>query len=165
MNEISFLEESFRRNGRVNQTLLETITLKELDFALQDGEWTIGKHLGHLADFRFGWLSHLAPEHAKTIPEVVEGTQDHFELIAKSIQELAEAFTIGDQASLNAVHEAMREGQGFERAYQSHPAHFLQHIIVHDSHHRGQVITLLRQSGRTAEQLDKLDDHWGIWRE
>ena len=39
------------------------------------------------------------------------------------------------------------------------------HTIVHDSHHRGQILSLIRQGGRTAEQMDALDAYWAIWRE
>ena len=52
-----------------------------------------------------------------------------------------------------------------EGTYRSDPAHFLMHTIVHDSHHRGQILSLIRQGGRTPEQMDALDSHWAIWRE
>lgn len=61
---------------------------------------------------------------------------------------------------------ALNENRLFEGAYKSHPAHFLQHIIVHDAHHRGQIFSLLRQGGWAREQLGTLDDAtWPIWNE
>ena len=65
---------------------------------------------------------------------------------------------------------ALDEGRSFpdpwhEGTYQSSPAHFLQHTIVHDSHHRGQIMALLRAGGHTPEEMDALDQHWAIWRE
>lgn len=84
--------------------------------------------------------------------------------------ELGAAFTGGDEAAVNAVGAPVASGEPFtdpwnEGAYQSHPAHLLQHTIVHDSHHRSQIMALLRQCGRTAEEMNALDNHWAIWRE
>jgi uncharacterized damage-inducible protein DinB len=39
------------------------------------------------------------------------------------------------------------------------------HCLVHDAHHRGQIMALLRQSGRSAEERALLEDAtWPIWR-
>ena len=99
-----------------------------------------------------------------------ECTGQKFDLTERDLSKLADAFRLGDEAALRAVQSALAEGRTYpdphgEGTYQSNPAHFLQHIIVHDSHHRGQVLSLLRLGGRTPEQMDALDDHWAIWRE
>ena len=162
------LLESFRRNGRVNDALLSALTPADLDLSDGRGGWTVGQHLGHLAHFRPGWLSLISPADAEGLPEVVEGDWQHFDLTERDPAKLAEAFRLGDEASVRAVQS---EGRTFpdphgEGTYQANPAHFLQHIIVHDSHHRGQVMSLLRQGGRSAEQMDQLDSPmWAIWRE
>lgn len=84
--------------------------------------------------------------------------------------DLKDAFTAGDEAALKAVQAHLQSGEPFadpwhEGAYQSSPAHFLQHTIVHDSHHRGQVMALLRLGGCSQEQMQQIDEHWSIWRE
>ena len=164
------LLESFHRNGRVNQALLAALTPADLSLSDGRGGWTVGQHLGHLAYFRPGWLSLISPADAQGLPEVVSGDWQHFELSA-DLPTLAGAFRLGDEAALRAVQTALEEGRTFpdphgEGTYQAHPAHFLQHIIVHDSHHRGQVMGLLRQGGRSAEDMDQLDSPlWAIWRE
>ena len=160
------LLESFERNGRVNKAVVDAIS--EADWAVSDGQggWSVGQHLGHLADFRSDWLSFISPTRAEGIPSVVEGNEQNFRLTAQSASELGQAFTVGDAAALEAVVSALDEGRSFEGAYQSHPAHFLQHILVHDAHHRGQVLSLLRKSGRTPEQMEELDNAtWPDWRE
>ena len=164
--DLGLLLESFARNGRVNEAVLNTIA--EADLTLVDGQggWSIGQHLGHLAEFRYGWLNFISPQHAKNIPSVVEGDAQDFHLTAQSLDELKGAFAAGDVAALEAVTSALEENRSFERAYKSHPAHFLQHIIVHDAHHRGQILNLLRRGGWTREQLGALDDAtWSIWNE
>ena len=76
----------------------------------------------------------------------------------------------GDEAALAAVRAHLASGEPFadpwqEGAYRSSPAHFLQHTIVHDAHHRGQVMALLRLGGRTPDGMEALDEHWAIWRQ
>ena len=164
--DINLLLESFKRNGRVNEAVLEAITEADLSISDGQGSWSVGQHLGHLAEFRYGWLSYISPTHAEGIPSVLEGEEPDIRLTAKSIGELREAFAAGDAAALEAVTSALEEGRSFEKAYKSHPAHFLQHAIVHDAHHRGQVMSLLRKGGRTLEQMEELERAtWPIWRE
>lgn len=164
--EMELLLESFARNGRVNEAVLRAVS--ESDLALSDGQggWSIGQHLGHLAEFRYEWLSCVSPEHAEGLPSVLEGTAQDFDLSVQSLEELARAFSLGDAAARTAVLAALSEGRLFSGAYESHPAHFLQHILVHDAHHRGQVMSLLRESGRTAEEMEGLEEAtWPVWRE
>ncbi len=126
----------------------------------------VGQNLGHSAEFRYEWLSLISPEHAESIPIVLEGTEENFWLSAKSVAELALAFSVGDERAVAAVVAALDEGRFFSRAYERHPAHFLQHILVHDAHHRGHVMSLLRAGGRTQEEMGALEQAtWPIWRE
>ncbi len=163
---LGLLLESFSRNGRVNDVVLSTVTESDLRVSDGQGGWNIGQHLGHLAEFRYNWLRFISPPHAENIPSVVEGDRKNFDLTTQNLDEIKQAFSAGDAAALKAVMDALDENRSFEGAYKSHPGHFLQHTIVHDSHHRGQVMNLLRQGGWTREQLAALDDAtWTIWNE
>ena len=87
-------------------------------------------------------------------------------LAARSIAELQAAFDAGDAAVRDAVASGAAEVRRFEGAYASHPAQLMVHCIVHDAHHRGQIMALLRQSGRSAEERGRLEGAtWPIWRE
>ena len=164
--ELGLLFESFSRNGQVNDVILSALTEADLNSADGQGGWDIGQHLGHLAEFRYGWLNFISPQHAENIPSVVEGDGQTFQLTTQNPADLKQAFVAGDKAALGAVTSALEENRSFEGAYKSHPAYFLQHIIVHDSHHRGQVMSLLRRGGWTREQLGTLNDAtWTIWNE
>ncbi|MDV6373124.1 DinB family protein [Deinococcus arenicola] len=173
MTDLTLLHESFARNGRVNTFLLEA--LADAEFGLSDGQggWTVEKHLRHMAGFRVGWLWNLSRVHAGPLLDLTQKDEDgdpQWRWHNCPPGELAEAFKAGDEAALKAVQAALTENRAFEDpwkegAYASNPAHFLQHTIVHDSHHRGQVLALLRLGGRTPEDMDALDNHWAIWRE
>ena len=155
------LLESFARSGRVNATLLDA--LSAADLALEDSPEgnSVGELLAHMAGFRRGWLENISPPHAEGLSKVADDADP---------ETLRAAFVSGDAAALKAVQDAFAEGRAFddpwkEGAYQSNPAHFLQHTIVHDSHHRGQIATLLRQRGWTKERLEALEEAtWPVWR-
>ncbi|MPY67489.1 DUF664 domain-containing protein [Deinococcus sp. SDU3-2] len=173
MIELSLLLDSFRRNGRVNETVLAALTPADFDLSDGRGGWTIERHLRHMAGFRVGWLWNLSREHADPLLDHTQRDADgdpQWRWHDCPPAELAAAFAAGDEATVNAVQAHLDSGEPFadpwnEGAYRSHPAHFLQHTIVHDSHHRGQIMALLRLGGRTKEEMDALDDHWAIWRE
>lgn len=111
-------------------------------------------------------LSRISPAHASPLaPLIVSVGDDDLEPSVSTIEEFSNGFRDGDAAALAAVQAAIGEGREFERVYQSHPANFLP-LMIHDAHHRGQVMSLLRRSGRTAEEMGILDDAtWPIWRE
>lgn len=163
--EIALLLESFDRNARVTRALLDTLTMDDLMFEDGSGGFNIGQHLADLVNFRPSWLTRVSPQHAERVTEVTADDSPTW-LAVNSIAELQTAFDEGDAALKDAVLDAMREGRSFERFYSSHPAHLLQHCIVHDSHHRGQILALLRQSGRPATVREELEElTWAIWRE
>lgn len=157
---------AFERNSRVNAAMLASIADDDLHFAADEG-WSIGKHLCHLASFRYGWLTVISPEHASTLTPLIEFLDDNdFLPLATHVNDISNAFRDGDAAALEAVNLALAEHRDFQDVYRSHPTDFLMHILIHDAHHRGQVMSLLRQSGRTKAEMDTLDDaSWPVWRE
>lgn len=166
MSEIDLVLESFERNGRVNKAVLTTLEWADLEHDDGAGGWNIGKHLADMAEFRRWWLRRVSPQHAGSVPSVADGDQSTFWLTAKSVDEMQRAFDAGDAAIREAVMSAVDEGRKFDAAYPSHPVHFLQHTIVHDSHHRGQIMALLRRAGRPLEERQRLEEEtWPIWRE
>jgi uncharacterized damage-inducible protein DinB len=165
--EIDLLVEAFRRNAEVNRAVLESLSFDDLGVADGRGGWSIGQCLGHAIEFRYGWLSIVAPAHAEAIPSVADSGEDGApRLTASSIGELVAALAVADAAVLAAVDERLDAGTAFEGAYESHPAQFIVHTLVHDAHHRGQLMSLLRaRARRTREQMDELDAAtWPIWR-
>ncbi len=163
--EIELLLEAFDRNARVTRALLDTMTMEDLMYEDGSGGFNIGQHLADLVNFRPSWLARVSPEHAERVTDVAADNSPTW-LNVNSIAELQAAFDEGDAALREAVLDALSEGRSFERAYRSHPAHLLQHCIVHDSHHRGQILALLRQAGRPGEVREELEElTWAIWRE
>lgn len=154
--------ESFARNGRVNAALLDHLSDADLTISDGKGGMSVVEQLAHMAGFRKDWLSEISPTHAEMLDVELENDM----LTIRDLSELRQALSEGDAAVLAAAEEALSENRQFEGAYESNPAHFLQHALVHDAHHRGQIMTLLRQGGHSAEQMTALNRAtWPIWRE
>ncbi|MBA2668526.1 MAG: DinB family protein [Trueperaceae bacterium] len=162
--ELELILEGFERNARVTRALLATLDMDVLGYDDGVGGFSVGQHLADIVSFRRDWLSRVSPQHAEAIPDAT-ATDSPTWLGVASIAELQAAFDAGDAAMRDAVLDAVSDGRQFQGAYESHPAHILVHCIVHDSHHRGQIAALLRQSGRSAEEREALEDaSWPIWR-
>lgn len=157
--------EAFDRNARVNREVLATLDLEDLEVSDGQGGFSVGQHLADMVSFRRSWLDVVAPNHAERVPDPIDMAATTW-LAARSIDDLAAHFEAGDAAVRAAVLEAVHEGRSFARVYESHPANLVQHCIVHDAHHRGQIMALLRQAGRSAEAREQLEQAtWPIWRE
>jgi uncharacterized damage-inducible protein DinB len=163
--ELALVFEAFDRNGRVNRAVLATLDMPSLDFGDALGGFTIGQHLADIVSFRSHWIARVSPEHVEGVPDPIDERSPTW-LKATSITELQSAFDAGDAIVRDAVLAAVMDGRPFERYYASHPAHVMVHCIVHDAHHRGQIMALLRQAGRSAEERERLEEAtWPIWRE
>lgn len=169
MMNLDLLLESFSRNARVNEFLLNAMT--DEDLALSDGKdgMTVAQMLSHMGISRGGWLADMSPQYATSTKALTNG-KPIWEWHTSDRLGIKAMFKAGDEAAIQAVQAHLASGEPFADpwnvgTYQSNPALFLLQNIVHDSHHRGQMIALLRQSGYSREQLDKLEEHWDIWRE
>ena len=169
MTNLDLLLESFRRNARVTEFLLNSMSDEDLTFSDSKGGMTVAHMLSHMGTSRGGWLADMSPEYAASTKALTDG-KFIWEWQTTDRGAIKAMFKAGDEAAIQAVQAHLASGQPFADprnmgTYQSNPAHFLLQNIVHDSHHRGQIIALLRQNGYSTEQLDKLEEHWDIWRE
>src|SRR5690606_13764316 len=122
--------ESFARNARVNRVTLATLKPADLTYSDGVGGFNIGQHLADIVNFRPDWLANVSPEHPARTPHIVGETETW--LLPTDIAAIQTAFDAGDAAMRDAVIDAVRHGRSFEAVYTSHPAHMLQHCIVHD---------------------------------
>ncbi|GEM47996.1 DinB family protein [Deinococcus cellulosilyticus] len=164
MNAEQVVLESFSRNARVNRSLLGALTSEHLNLRDPAGGWTIGQHLCDMIDFRRGWMETIAPEQTEKVTYLHTMLDERtFGPRTQNLQEIQQILDQADQVAVEAVQEKLSADAGFQKVYESHPLMFLQHALVHDAHHRGQILMVLRMNGVPWTESD--GPMWAPWRE
>jgi uncharacterized damage-inducible protein DinB len=136
-------------HNRINLYLLDAIAEEHLaDTASSKGR-TVGEQLAHMHNVRLMWLKASAPA-------LLDGL-DKLEKDNLTKAHLTAAFN----ASSAAIEQLLI--QGFEagkiKGMKPYPMTFLGYMISHESHHRGQIMLALKQSGHPVDKKVQ----FGLW--
>lgn len=144
------LVETWSIHDRINRYLLQAISPEALGSALAPKHRTVFQLFAHIHNVRLMWLKSAAPE-------LLEG-------VAKLEGEN------GDKAALNAaleasgravealVRQSLDDG-GKVKGFKPHVVAFVGYLISHESHHRGQIVWNLKNSGHRLDQKTG----YGLW--
>jgi uncharacterized damage-inducible protein DinB len=145
------LLETWAIHNRINLFLLDAIAPEHLkDVAASKGR-NAGEQFAHLHHVRLMWLQVAAPDLFKQQKKIEKDSATRKDLLRRSLTGSAEAVKTLLKKSLDA--------DGKIKGFKPHAAAFLGYLIAHESHHRGQIILLLKQNGH---HLDK-KIQYGIW--
>lgn len=133
-----------------NLELLRAIDDSHLSDKYNLGEWTISQQVVHMVKVRNMWLEVIAPgEEIRVNPiheskaynrtEIVEHLKSSGELISKLLQT-----SLADTKSYD---------------WPSNESNFMGYLISHESHHRGQIVLSLKQSGHSLPD----EVTYGLW--
>lgn len=143
--------DTWTTNHKVNLLLMDQLEDEHLDLTLSKrGGGKIGHQLAHLYNIRF-WtaerISKPSVAHLNTIT-----SED-----VKTLAMLRAAHT----DSYTFMHALMAQGLsiGKIKGHKPGPAHFVSYMIAHESHHRGNMLLVLKQSGIKLNKALK----YGIW--
>jgi len=144
------LIETWEINNRINLYLLSAIDEKYLpDIAASKGR-TVGEQFAHIHNVRLMWLQ-------AAMPELLNG-QTKIEMETKLTKNL-----LSGELEQSSVAISKLLANGFEtgriKGFKPHPSAFFGYLISHESHHRGQIILSLKQSGHRIDQKTQ----YGIW--
>lgn len=143
--------ETWEIHNRINLYILDAIAPESLsDLSPAKGR-TVGELFAHLHNVRLMWLKAAAPDLLKNLKKVEKTDAGKKDLLRKSLADSGSAIGTLLKDSL----EAGAKVKGFK----PNAVAFLGYMISHESHHRGQAILLLKQSGH------RLDNKilYGMW--
>jgi uncharacterized damage-inducible protein DinB len=143
------LTETWQIHNRINLYLLDSIDEAYLaDQSASKGR-TVGQQFAHMHSVRMMWLKVAAPALLEGLPKIEK------EDISK------ETLTAGLLLSALAVAELFEKTppEGKIKGFKPHAAAFLGYLVSHESHHRGQIMLALKQSGHLVDQKTQ----YGIW--
>jgi uncharacterized damage-inducible protein DinB len=144
------LIETFQIHNRINIYLLDAIDELHLSDVSSSKGRNVGEQFAHMHNVRLMWLKAAAPELLAGIEKVEKENK-----ITKKI--LKEALLKSETAIGKLVKQS--EATGRIKGFKPHAAAFIGYLISHESHHRGQIMLSLKQSGHPVDKKIQ----FGLW--
>ena len=144
---MSALTETWQIHNRINIYLLEAIEEAHLADTLSSKGRNVGEQFAHINNVRLMWLKVANAALLEGLPKVEKGS------ITKEI--LINALNL----SAAAIDRLLEQSDGKIKGFKPHATAFLGYLISHESHHRGQIMLALKQSGHPVNQKVQ----YGIW--
>jgi uncharacterized damage-inducible protein DinB len=143
------LTETWQIHNRINLYLLDAIDEGNLgDVSASKGR-TVGEQFAHMHNVRLMWLKAADPVLLTGLDKVEK------ENISRAI--LEEALKASSLAIEQLFEKAGADGK--VKGFKPHATSFLGYLVSHESHHRGQIMLTLKQTGHPFDKKIQ----FGIW--
>lgn len=146
---VSDVVETWEINNRINLYLLDSIAEEHLSDVSASKGRNVGEQFAHIHNARLLWIkvadSSLLDGQSKIDREAITK-----EILRNELEN-----------SSTAIATLLKKGLelGSIRGFKPHPLAFLGYLISHESHHRGQIMLSLKQSGHPVDKKTQ----YGIW--
>ena len=143
------LIETFPIHNRINLYLLTAVNEPVLDDQSSSKGRNVGEQFAHMHQVRLMWLKVAAP-----------GLLDGLAVVEKSnlTKNILEFALIKSGEAIEKLPEQSAE-TGRIKGFKPHATAFAGCLISHESHHRGQIMLALKQSGHAVDKKIQ----YGIW--
>lgn len=152
------VREVWQANNQVNTNLLEHLTQEMMLAETPGGGMTVAEHLAHMTGTLGYWIELLGPGLMRSVPRLYDIIDDEF-VAYTDLELFRERMAPTRDAALDAA-AAVPEGKTGTAPHLSAEAVLL-HMLVHDAHHRGQILLALKTSGFELPSEEAL---WLRWR-
>ena len=155
------VKKAWRDHTRVNGELLEHLEPEMLKAQTPGGGYSVAQHLAHLTASTKSWGTYFDKAHLGELPDLFEDGADDDDteafIVETDLERVREVMSDTHRVVLEAAEKAQDKG---DLPHTSLDAYLI-HMMVHNAHHRGQIMLALKTSGYTLPGDDAI---WGPWR-
>ncbi len=149
-NIVSQLIDTWQIHNRIHLYLLDAIDEAHYkDVASSKGR-SVGDQFAHMHNVRLMWLKVAAPDILATQTKIEKDVPLTRALLKTELENSASAIA-------QLLEKGLQDGK--IKGFKPHPVAFLGYLIAHESHHRGQILLALKQSGHPVDQKTQ----YGLW--
>lgn len=146
------LIETFDINNKINLYLLTSLKEEHLKDTAGGKGRNVGEQFAHIYNVRLMWLKASAPDLMKGLNKIEKENPITIKLLDKELKSSGEAIK-------KLIKQSYENNNGKIKGFKPHCAAFIGYLISHDSHHRGQIMLALKQSGHPVDKKIQ----FGLW--
>jgi uncharacterized damage-inducible protein DinB len=145
------LQEAWGTNNKINMLFIELIDEAHGHHCLSARGRTVYEQLAHLHNVRMQWLDIVAKDICKNYETIGKDASLDKKILVEALG--------GSGKGIEAFIDKSWEKEGKVNSFKKGLIPFIGYLIAHESHHRGNVLLTLKQTG--VKIPDELK--WGIW--
>jgi uncharacterized damage-inducible protein DinB len=145
------LLQAWQTHNEKNLLVLNALAEDALALSLSPRSRTVGEQLIHLHNVRIAWTEHVAKNLFQRELLLSKETEPTLAILSLSLTNSA--------AIIKQVIEHSWEAGGKLPSFKTGLIPFVTYLISHESHHRGNILLTLKQSGIKLPDTLK----WGLW--
>lgn len=147
---------AWQANLRINRALLDHLEPELLSAQTPGGGFTVAQHLAEIVDAVKGWGTRFDQGRLAPLPDLYDPKAETF-VAETDLARIVEVMEQTYEAALEAAEAAREMGDSPHAS----PDAYLIHMMVHDAHHRGQILLALKTNGQPLPDEDRM---WGPWK-
>lgn len=151
LSSIDALLETWTINARINLYLLEAVDDAALGASAAPRGRTVFSLFAHIHNARLMWLKSAAPELLVGVDKIEPNGPPSKAPLSSGLANSAVA--------IEGLLRSALESNGRVKGFKPHAVAFLGYLVSHESHHRGQIETILRLNGSPIPDAVS----YGLW--
>jgi uncharacterized damage-inducible protein DinB len=141
------VKESWQANDKVNKVLLEHLTPEMLNAQTPGGGYTVARHLAHMTKTKV-YFGVKLNDTLQQLPSLFVNEKER--IPETNLAQIKDVMRQTSQRILEVADNAQDKGNLPQVSIEA----YLIHMMIHDGHHRGQILLALKTAGHPLPDED-----------